>query len=454
VNSSEVELPSAYAEGSIGKNTAVGLATSGVVFALGILLSVVLTRSLGAEQRGVYVLLVTTNVLLTHMSDLSIEVACSTFLAQRRYALGAVNTVALILAVALGLAGLLVVTAMFIFLHDSVFLNVPYTYLVVALLLTPLTIYLTYWTGMMTGLNRIVSLNKYNLAVNIGNTALMVLAVGVFQLGVPGFLGAWVISTLAGALVAVAWAARMDRMSWPPQRQAAQDMVGFGLRLHGMGVAHHLFLRFDMFALNALAGTARVGYYSLATSLAEKLWVPITVVNQSSLAKIAQLPRDESALLAAKVTRAALLMMFSVALPFAAVSPWLIPFMYGADFSEAVLPLVILLFGVLSFAVMMVLNSYILGQMERPGLLSIISWVQLTVSIPFYIVLILTQGIVGAAIASALTYLLAAACTLYVFVRDSGLSVRQVLVPRYSDFQDYQRVIARGLRRVAALRGR
>jgi O-antigen/teichoic acid export membrane protein len=439
---------------SIGKNAAAGLATSGVVFALGILLSVVLTRSLGAEQRGVYVLLVTTNVLVTHMADLSIEVACSTFLARGRYTLGVVNTIALILSVVLGLLGLLLVSAMYLFLKDSVFLNVPYLYLLVALLLTPVTIYLTYWSAMMIGLNRILLLSKYNLATNVSNTLLMVLAVGVFRLGIEGFLVVWAASTLGGAIGSLVWAARMDRMAWPPQRQAARDMLGFGLRLHGMGVAHHFFLRFDMFALNALAGTTRVGYYSLATSLAEKLWVPINVVNQSSLAKIAQLPRGEAALLTAKVTRTALLMMLTIALPFAAASPWLIPFMYGADFSEAVLPLVILLFGVLSFAVLLVVNSYILGQMERPGLLSIISWVQLLVSIPLYIALILSYGIVGAAIASALTYLLAASCTLYVFVRDSRLPVGQVLIPRASDFGDYWRVISRGLRRLSALRQR
>jgi len=277
---------------------------------------------------------------------------------------------------------------------------------------------------------------------------LMVLAVGILQLGIPGFLGAWIITTLASGLMALVILARLDRMAWPPNPQVLRDMTGYGLRLHGMGVAHHIFLRFDMFALNAISGAASVGYYSLATSLAEKLWIPITVVNQSSLATIAQLPRHDSALIAAKVTRTALLIMVTVALPFAAASPWLIPFLYGSDFAQAVVPLVILLLGVLGFAITLVLNSYILGQMERPGLLSIVSWLQLLVSIPLYIVLILSQGIVGAAIASSITYLLAAGCNIIIFVRDSGLPVSQLLLPRPSDFRDYIRVIARGLRRL------
>ena len=442
------------ARSSIGKNTAVGLATNGVTFVLGILVSVVLTRSLGADGRGVYALLVATNVLLTYISGLSIELACSTFLARGRYTLGTINTIALLLAGTLGLAGLLLVTALYPFLSESVFLNVPYAYVAVALVLTVFTLYLSYWNSMMVGLNRVIAVSKYNLAASIGNTVLMVLIVGVLQLGIPGFLAVWATSTVVGGMVALAWSVRMEAPRWPPERMALREMLGFGLRLHGMAIAHHFFLRFDVFALNALAGTARVGYYSVATSLAEKLWVPLDVINQSSLAKVAQLPRDESALLAAKLARTAILMMLSMAAPIAAVSPWLIPFMYGGEFSAAVPPFVILLVGVLGFAVMMVLNSYILGQMERPGLLSIVAWVQLAISIPLYIALITWLGVVGAAIASALTYIVAGGCTTYIFMRDSGLRVGQVLLPRASDFHDYGRVIARGWKRVRALRER
>jgi Na+-driven multidrug efflux pump len=97
---------------------------------------------------------------------------------------------------------------------------------------------------------------------------------------------------------------------------------------------------------------------------------------------------------------------------------------------------------------MMVLNSYIQGQMERPGLLSILGWLQIGVSVPLYLVLIAWQGIVGAAVASSVTYLLTMAGSLYVFRRDSGLPINAVLVPRAADFRESIRVIRRLLRRV------
>lgn len=436
----------------IGKNTIIGLATDFAVFALGIVLSVVLTRSLGADQRGVYVLLVITNVVLANVAHFSVGGAFSTMLARERYTLGEINGIAVILAFALGAACTGGVALLYPFLEESIFFNVPYTYILVAAALTSTTIYQIYWNSMMMGLNQLFLLNKLNLAVNLGSTALMTFVVGVLRWGIPGILAVWTLTASATLLAGIVLAHRIEPTRWRLNRASLRDLIGFGLRGHGANIAHHLFLRFDMYAVNAITGTRAVGFYSLSTSLAEKLWLPLNSIQASSKGKIAQLPPGESALLTAKIARTSALMMLLLAVPFALVSPWLIPFMYGDEFQSSVLPLVMLLPGNLGFAVMMVLNNYIIGQMERPGLLSIISWLQLAVSVPLYLGLVVWQGITGAAIASTLTYLLALACTLYVFARDSGLPLRQVLIPRRSDFSDYLRVLKPLLHRVPILR--
>lgn len=431
------------------------MSTDIAVFGLGILVSVVLTRSLGPDLRGIYILLVSTNFLVSSAAHLSVGFACSTFLARGRLGLGEVNTVAVVLAIALGLLSVAIVVLAYQvpLLQDSVFKNFPFDYLLIAALLIPVAIYQVYWNSMMVGLNRIVTLNKLNLAVSVGNALLMLLVVGVlFPNNILAALVVWASSAFVGAVCAFVIAARIEPFVWPPRRSTMKDMLSFGLRGHGANIAQQLFLRFDMYAVNVFVGTAGVGFYSIATSLAERLWLPINAINSSSISKIAQLPREESALLTAKVVRTVLLIMLSVAVPFAIISPWLVPFLYGPEFAASVLPLVILALGTLGFAVLIVLDSYILGQLERPGLLSIISWLELAVSIPLYITLILWQGIVGAAIASTLTYLLAMGFALYIFVRYSGLSVAQVLLPRAQDFRDYAQVLRRGLRRVRIVR--
>ncbi len=436
----------------IGRNTLIGLATDGAIFILGLVVSVVLTQSLGPLGIGVYAILITTNVILANVAHLSIGIACSTLLAGGRYRLGEVNTWAVLLALGMGLICIGGATLLYPLLQDNVFQGVTYPHLLVALLLIPATIYQVYWSYMMMGLNRLLVLNKLNLAVNICSAALMIGVVGVLHAGISGFLMVWSASAVIGAVGNLILAVRIEPFVWPPRRIVLRDLVSFGLRSHGANIAHNLFLRFDMFAVNALVGTTGAGLYSRSTSLAEKIWLLLNAIHASSLGKIAELPKAESALLTAKVTRTAVLMMLIVALPFALVSPWLVPLLYGPAFAPSVLPLIVLLAGVLGFAVMLVVNSYILGQMQRPGLLSVISWLQLGVSIPLYLALIGWQGIVGAAVASTLTYLLAMVCTLWVFTRDSGLPVHQVLIPQVADFRDYARVVGPVLRKLRGLR--
>jgi len=436
---------------SIGKSTISGLLTDGIVFTLGIVVSVVLTRSLGPEQRGIYALLITTNVLVSNIAHLSASRAFINMLARDRYSLGEINTLAVLLSLILG-AVLLVVTAiLYPLLPRDLLPNIPYSYLLVAVALTTATIYQNYWSAMMVGLNRIILMNKLTLAINLTSGVLMISAVGLFQWGLDGFLAVWTLSSVAGMLGALILSTRIERPVWPPRWTMIRETLGFGLRSHPTNIAHHLFLRIDLYIVNALIGAAAVGFYSVSTSLAEKLWLPLNALHASSTGKVTQLPKDESALLAAKVSRTSVLLILLIALPFGLVSPWLIPLLYGPEFSASVLPLIILMAGVVSFSVMMVLNNYIVGQMQRPGLLSIISWLQVAVSIPLYIALILWQGIVGAALASAITYILSMLSTLIIFVRNSGLSPRSVLLPRPDDFRDYLRIFRAGLNRVPGL---
>jgi|SRR5579859_1467536 len=437
---------------SIGKNTVLGMLTDAVVFGLGIVVSVILTRSFGPAQRGIYVLLITTNILLANISHLSLGTACRSLLAHGQYRLGQVHTIVVLLALGLGMLCFAVTTSLVAVVGVTLFAHTPYNYILIALLLIPTTIYQIYWNSMMLGLNRVLVMNQFNLALNTGNALLMIVVVGVFHGGIPGFLAVWLISSVIGSMTALVIGARMDRLAWPPDPRVLYQLLSFGLRGHGAQIAHQLFLRFDLYVVSALIGTAGVGIYSVATALAEKLWIPFNGIYTSSISKIAELPPRESALLTAKVTRTAVLLISSAAIPFALISPWLVPFMYGAAFQPAVLPLLILLVGTLSWAAATVITNYILGQLGRPGLLSAIAWAQLGLSIPLYLGLIFWQGIVGAALASTITYILALISTLWIFQRNSHLAIRQILVPQRSDLRDYGRVLRRGLVKVPILR--
>jgi O-antigen/teichoic acid export membrane protein len=438
---------------SIGKGSLITLLTDVIIFGLGIILSVVLARNLGEEGRGIYTVLTITNGLLALILGLNLGTACTTFLAQGRYRAAEVQTVAAGLALALGALAALSTVLLYALLRDSVFRGVPFGYLLVAVLLVPITIYQSYWNAIMVGTGRMAAMNALNLALNFGNTAALLLAVGAFGGGLPGFLLAWVVGWLGWLAGSLVLTGRGGGFAWPPQ-SAARDLIGFGLRGHGAGIANQLFLNFDVYVVQVALGLGPLGIYALAVQLARKLWLPLNAVTIAATGRISGLPPGEAMLLTAKVSRTSLLLVSVLAVPLGLISPWLIPFLYGPAFAGAVPPLILSLVGTAGFAVFQVLGVYITAQMGRPGLLSIIAWVELGISIPLYIGLILAYGIAGAGLASSLTYLLAMAGTVVVFRRHTGLPLHALFVPRASDFQDYLRVLtaawARFPRRKAA----
>jgi O-antigen/teichoic acid export membrane protein len=270
----------------------------------------------------------------------------------------------------------------------------------------------------------------------------------MLDLGLHGFLYAWSITYLGGALVMALLAARLGgRLR--PSLPAIRTLAGFGLRAHWGAIAQQALTRFDVYTLNAVVGTRAVGQYSLATTLAERLWMPPAALSSSSVAAVARLAKDDAALLTARVARLSILLMAAMAVPLAVTAPWLLPFVFGRSFAASVTPLAILLPGAGMLGALLVLQNYVFTQLQRPGLLSQIFCADLAVSVPLYLLLISRHGIAGAAVGSTFSYAVAFGAVLAVFCRDSGVPVRRVLLPRPDDVGHVVRLLRRPFASVA-----
>jgi O-antigen/teichoic acid export membrane protein len=94
----------------------------------------------------------------------------------------------------------------------------------------------------------------------------------------------------------------------------------------------------------------------------------------------------------------------ALAVPVAVAAPVLLPLLYGPAFRAAIVPTWILLVGMAGGAVYGVLTAFLSG-IGRPGLTSIAQGAGLAVTVALDLTLIPHLGIVGASIASTLSYL-------------------------------------------------
>ena len=109
-----------------------------------------------------------------------------------------------------------------------------------------------------------------------------------------------------------------------------------------------------------------------------------------------------------------------------------IPLVYGEPFRPSVAALIWILPGIVIFSVANVLAAYIAG-IGKPRLNLLVSSISLVVTIALDLALIPKFNIVGAAIASSVSYTLSAVLLIAFFSRETGASLREILLPTAED---------------------
>ena len=220
--------------------------------------------------------------------------------------------------------------------------------------------------------------------------------------------------------------------------------LGFGLRSHVGWLAEFLNYRLDMLIVQALSGAASLGYYSAAVSVAETLWLVPNCVAVVLLPHIAR-SQPTRAASTGPVCRLLLCLALIAGGAVAVVSWPLVVGFYGSAFGPAVVPLLVLLPGVAAFSVVRPLNADF-EACGRPGVASAVSGVSLLLTVALDLTLIPRLGAVGAALASTVAYTVSACLMVFLYVRQTGVRVRTLLVPRLDDV----RLLADSLRRLWA----
>jgi O-antigen/teichoic acid export membrane protein len=245
----------------------------------------------------------------------------------------------------------------------------------------------------------------------------------------------WVIAQLIvnGGAVATIYLSHLHTrlIAWPDWGLLRRMLV-FGLTGQGGNLAQILTYRLDSYVILAFVGRAGVGYYSIATAVAEALWYLPTAVSTVLLSRLTQDRAADSPRFTAMASRLTLLVSLVGAAALALVSPFAFPLVFGAEYVRAVPALYGLLPGVLAGAAAKVVANYIFS-VGRVRINATVSFIGLAVTLALDLALIPSFGILGAAIASSVSYFVAASLTLVFFQRLSGHSALSALIIQRGD---------------------
>ncbi len=409
---------------SLGKNILYTFLTQIPVVIFSVITGVFITRYLGVEYKGIFSFFESDIILLTLFTGLGMDTAISYYLSKKQYDISKVLGAAIIV---------LILTTIFLFLllfslikvktdnflfptnFDSCFY---YTYLFIAVILSLLN---SYFSAVYRGLKKFSLVNKVTLV----NTIIALIAfatlyfnatewvyftklknVFLIKLGVLTFLNLiWFIVYLKSI---------KQRVSFSIDKTLFKGILGFISIIYLADLLNFFNYRLDIYFIEFYLNEIELSYYSLAVNIAQFFWIftaSLTTVLQPSLND----PNEKSVL--SKFVFYSRLNFTSILLGCVIlyfIAGWVIPFVYGKDFSGTVLALQILLPAILvgstskMFAFMVVNKGYV-----RYNLYAVIFGLFVTAILNF--ILIPMYGIIGASVSSLFSYLVIA-ITVYLCV--------------------------------------
>lgn len=372
-------------------------------FAIGFATSFLLAGMLLPEGRGEYALLVLVPGMLNALGQLGLPSAMS-FFAGRGMRIDELQRLGWILTAGLSVALVGGTILLLPILTATVLQAVDEELIPLALASVPFQLSTAFAGSALIGRQE---MRNYNLIV-VAQSALMlvgvVVLVGWLDLGVAGAL----ISYVAVAVVAaVATAVELSRVvrSAPPEgpRVRFGPFVSYGLRIYPASVTGYFSYRADVLLLGAMLGdAASVGLYTFAVSLAELAFMVPDSVSTVFYPRVAGMDRRDADALAPQVSRFTLLVT-CLAVVGLVPAAWLATNVILPAFAGSMPAFLVLLPGIVALSVSKVLAGYV-GGLGLPLHVARASVVNLVVNLLANVLLIPILGIVGAALASMISY--------------------------------------------------
>jgi O-antigen/teichoic acid export membrane protein len=414
-------------------------------FGIGFATSFLLAGMLLPDGRGEYALLVLVPGMLNALGQLGLPSAMS-FFAGRGLRLDQLQRLGWILTAVLSVALVGGTLALLPFLSATVFRSVSGDLLLLSLASLPFQFATAFAGSTLIGRQR---LRNYNLII-VAQSALMligvVLLVGVLDIGVAGALISYVAVAIIAAVATTFELQRVVRSEpadGPPVNLGG--FVSYGLRIYPASVTGYFSYRADVLVLGAMLGdTTIVGLYTFAVSLAELVFMVPDSVSTVFYPRVAGMDRQSANALAPQVSRFTLLVTGIAALGLIPAA-WLATNVVLPAYGGSLAPFFILLPGIMALSVSKVLAGYI-GGLGLPLMVARASVTNLVVNLVVNVLLIPVFGILGAAMASLVSYVVHASVLTVIASRIAHRRPLEYVIPTGAEV----RRLAAGIRDVTA----
>ena len=268
----------------------------------------------------------------------------------------------------------------------------------------------------------------------------MAASLAVIEPTVTTLIGAWAVGALVTALVQFSSAVATGGLRLVRATTAAASIMR---RSVGVAVANGTMLlwsRIDVLVVAAVLSASAAGVYSIPVALAGNLLLLSQSLLTATYHSIMSAPATEVSGRLSAALRHGLIVVLAggvLSVPVVAVAAG---FVFGDAYSEIWRPYAILVLGSACMGVAEFLRHFLLTRLERSRELVILAIAMLVVNAALAAAGAAWFGLLGAAVATTVSYAAAALALVAVCARTLSVSVRELAMPRRSDLASYGRV--------------
>jgi O-antigen/teichoic acid export membrane protein len=389
---------------------------------------IIVARYLGPEGRAEYVLPLALGGVVWGLSHLSLDGAAARLLANREATIGTLAGWLSAAVLVISCLAVPICLVLGLLTADAMLAHASFPLIIVTAATIPCLLALQMAEGLLLceGALRTVGLIGAVSGVLYLATIPVIALLG--QLTPVAVLIATLASFFAAAGTAVVALARrigFDALvpRWP-QPIARRGLVA-GITMHPATLGRQLAERLDLLLMGLVLSVHDAGLYSLAATLVGSTVQASFNLAQTAIPTQTSAVRTEAVTYTARFTRQSVRLTAAVAAAFALIAYPFIIVVYGDEWRGAVLPFVVMTVGAIAVMLELPVHALIV-RAGRPGRLSALTGARVVVNVGAILLLASAFGVVGAALAFAITAWAYALSVLALAARDTNLPVRDL----------------------------
>jgi O-antigen/teichoic acid export membrane protein len=445
--------PAADHHGEFARRVAGVLTTKVSLFVIAFATSILMSRLLGRDGKGIYYAVATLPTMLSTFGVIGLPSAVNYF-AGRGMSVSSLIRAAYILTAAISVVLVGLVWFLLPALEGSI-LSAARDHddlLRLIVLVIPLGILTSFGGSILYGRQEVRAYNIIQISMAAVTFTWAVIVVGIMGQGVRGAVYGSVLVAVTMAVLVMAAVHRLGRRRTEGPQVSYRGLASYGARLYPGSLFGYFSYRADTYILQAVTANSSgpLGLYSLAVTMDELVFYVPDSVSTLFLPRVAGATVEDSSRMVGRVGRLTMLLTVAVAIcliPAAIVGVHLVL----PAFVDCLPAFLVLLPGVVSLSVAKVMTSYVGGR-GRPGLVAIGTMISVLLNVALNLVLIPMYGIVGAALASVISYSIQAAFALFFASRLAGQSPLSMVVPGRAEVALVIATLPRLMARVPGLR--